>query len=348
MNEKTEQPTPKKLRDARKKGQVAKSKEVSSAATLVVVFGLMIALMAGIVQSLQTMILAPTRVYDLQFEQAASAVLDEVLQTPLYILAPFIGGVAVIGILANAGQFGLLFSPSSIQPKLSNVDPAAALKKMVSKKNLFEFLKSALKIAFLSLLLFILIRSSIHDLVKLPSCTIVCVPAVLEQLLIRVIQYTVAAFVIVAAADFAYQKWSFTEEMKMTKDEVKREYKESEGDPHIKGKRKQFAQELVQADSDERVRKSSVVVTNPTHIAVALDYRPGATPLPIVRLIGEGFRAKRMVDVAKQNDIPVMQNVPVARGLREDANVDQYIPSDMIEAVAEILRFVEELKEGPR
>ena len=348
MSDKTEQPTPKKLRDARKKGQVAKSKEVVSAALLVVIFGLMIAFMGAVLTELGDMILAPATVYDLEFEQAASALLDEVLWTMFLVLVPFIAATALVGILGNVAQVGLLFSSTSVQPKLSNLNPGAAVKKIFSKNNLVEFLKSVVKIGFLSLLLFLVVRNAIGELVQLPACTVDCVPAILGVLLIRVMQYTIAAFVLVAAADYAWQKYSFIQQHKMTKDEVKREYKESEGDPHVKGARRQFAAELVQQQSDERVKRSSVVVTNPTHIAVALEYTRGKTPLPLVRQTGEGIRARRMVQIAKRHAVPVMQNVPVARGIFENGNIDQYIPSDMVQAVAEVMRFVQELNREPR
>ena len=134
-------------------------------------------------------------------------------------------------------------------------------------------------------------------------------------------------------------------EQKMTKDEVKREYKESEGDPHIKGKRKQLAQELAMADTEEKVKNASVVVTNPTHIAVALNYRENETPLPIVTAMGENLRARHIVNIAKKAGIPIMQNVPLARGLFETAQLNQYIPSEMIEPVVEVLIWLRELNQ---
>lgn len=151
---------------------------------------------------------------------------------------------------------------------------------------------------------------------------------------------TVAAFVVIAAADFVFQKWKFTKDQKMSKEEVKKEYKESEGDPHIKGKRKQFAQELVQSNQEAAVRKSKVVVTNPIHLAIALDYRKGETPLPIIRAMGQNLQAKRIVQIAEEEGIPVMQNVPLAHGLFEDGKVNQYIPVDLMQEVAEVLRYV--------
>lgn len=346
MSEKTEQPTPKKLRDVRKKGQVAKSKEVASAALITTAFMLLFALMPTFVEELSGMILFPSRFYETEFELAANVVSDHVIRTALLIFGPIVAAVALVGIISNIAQFGVLMSAEAIKPKLSNLNPGAAVKRVFGKKNLVEFLKSAIKIAFLSILLLIVIRNSLADLVKLPHCGLECLPVILGKLLWQVVIYTVAAFVIIAGADFAYQKWQFLSENKMTKDEVKREYKESEGDPHIKGKRRQFAQELTQASSDEKVRKSTVVVTNPTHIAVALDYRENETPLPVVAAMGQDLRARRIIQVAQQAGVPIMQNVPLARGLYETATVNQYIPSDLIEPVVEVLKWVRDLESG--
>ncbi len=131
----------------------------------------------------------------------------------------------------------------------------------------------------------------------------------------------------------------------MTKDEVKNEYKEMEGDPAIKGKRKQLHQELLSESVVNSVKKASVVVTNPTRIAIALEYREGETPLPIVRAKGENLLAKRIIEIAKQEGIPIMENVPLARALHEQVRIDEYIPSDLIDAVAEVLRWVAKLEQ---
>jgi len=345
MSDKTEPPTHKKLQDARKKGQVAKSKEVSSAALIAASFGVLFAFMPHFVGEIQRMILVPSRFYDAEFELAANAVLSEVLLTSLLVIAPILAIVVVVAIVSNMAQVGMLFTSEPLKPKLSNLNPGHGIKKMFGMKNLVEFLKSAFKIAFLALLLFIVIRAGLQDLVKVPHCGVTCIPTVLGSLLFQVMIYTVAAFVIIAAADFVYQKAHFMKEQRMSKEEVKKEYKEMEGDPHIKGKRKQFHQELLQSDTDQAVRSSKVVVTNPTHIAVALDYREGETPLPLITAMGKGLQAKRIVKIAQEAGIPIMQNVPVARGLVENGRLNQYIPADMIEAVAEVLIWVRELEE---
>jgi type III secretion protein U len=277
---------------------------------------------------------------------AADSVIRGMLNFSLVILTPVIAAAVAAAVIGNVAQTGFMMSQESLKPKLDNLNPGAAIKKIFGMKNLIEFLKSAIKIAFLSLLLFLIIRNSLNDLVKIPSCGLTCIMPVLGRLLMQVFIYTIAAFSIVAAADFAFQKWEFNKQQKMSKDEVKQEYKESEGDPHIKGHRKAMHKELMQSKTEDRTRGSKVVVTNPTHIAVALDYREGETPLPIIAAMGEGGYARRIVKIAKEAGIPVMQNVPVARGLFEHGKVEQYIPSGMIEAVAEVLRYVQDLESG--
>ena len=346
MSEKTEDPTPKKLRDARKKGQVAKSKEIPSALLIVVIMVMLFPMMPGIVKKLHDMILLPTKFYGSEFSFSANAIVSDVLATALQILAPIIGTAVLVGMIGHIAQAGVLFTSQTIQPKLNNVNPASAVKRIFGMKNLVEFLKSAFKIGFLTLLLFLVIRDALDELVKIPHCGISCIPRLLGHLMWRITVYAAAAFLLVAAADYFYQRWQFMKEQRMTKDEVKREYKESEGDPHIKGKRKQLAQELAMADTEERVKKASVVVTNPTHIAVALDYRENVTPLPIVTAMGENIRARHIVNIANRAGIPIMQNVPLARGLYETAQLNQYIPAEMIEPVVEVLLWLRELKAG--
>ena len=204
-------------------------------------------------------------------------------------------------------------------------------------------LKSLIKIALLSVVLYHTIRSHLGDLVKLPYCGVGCVLPLLGVLMQDLAVAAGFAFLIIAGADFAFQRFQFTQQMKMTKDEVKREYKEMEGDPMIKSKRRQLHQELLAQNMENNVKRATVVVTNPTHIAVALEYREGETPLPVVLAKGERLMAARIVEIARREGIPIMENVPLAHALYADAQVDQYIPSDLIGAVAEVLRWVAQL-----
>lgn len=344
MSEKTEQPTPKKLRDARNKGQVAKSKEIPSAVIIIYTFMLVWIMYDYIIERFTEMITVPTLYYDRPFKEGLDATIHAVLDVFVTISIPFVFGAAFVGVMANFFQVGFLFSMESVKPDLKKMNPVEGVKKIFSMNNLIELIKSILKIAFLSVLLYIVIRDAVDPLFKIPYLGINGVRMMLGALLKQVFIYTAAAFVIVAAIDFFLQKHQHIKKLKMTKDEVKREYKESEGDPIIKGKRKQLHQELVNSDTVQKTKKASVLVTNPTHIAIALYYEEEKTKLPMVLAKGTDHVAKRMIQIAQEEGIPIMQNVPLARSLYKDALENHYIPTDLLEPVAEVLRWVHELE----
>lgn len=347
--EKTEQPTPKKLRDARKKGQVSSSKDVVSAALVVLMFALLWGASGFYADKLQELILLPTLYIgsDMPFYLALEQTFDGLIVLFLQMIAPPLVLAVVVGIAAHLGQFGFLLAFESLKPDLNKLNPGKGIKKIFSIKNLVELLKSILKIALLSILFYQVISNNLANLLKLPGCGLSCVSPLLGALMLDLMIYAGFGFILIAAADFAFQRFQFTKEMRMSKQEVKQEYKEMEGDPRIKGKRRQLHQELMMQNTASAVKRSTVVVTNPTHIAIALEYREGETPLPIVRAKGENLMAQRIIEIARAEGIPVMENVPLARALHEQSQVDQYIPSDLIEAVAEVLRWVAQL-EPPR
>jgi type III secretion protein U len=344
MAEKTEQPSPKKLRDARKKGQVASSKEVVSSALILAIFAFFWAMSDFYYFKFEQMLLLPTQFIAGDFHYGLQQVFNGLGLIMLQMLAPILALVIVVVIVAHVAQFGILFALSSLKPDLKKLNPMAGLKKIFSIKNLIEFLKSLIKIVFLAVMIYLVISNSLADLLKIPYCGLDCIPLILGTLLKHLAINAAFAFIIIAAADFTFQKFQHIKQLKMTKDEVKREYKEMEGDPLIKGKRKQLHQEMLNQNMVNSVKKSTVVVTNPTHIAIALEYREGQTPLPIVRAKGENLLAKRIIEIAKQEGIPIMENVPLARALHEQSAVDQYIPRDLIEAVAEVLRWVMQME----
>jgi flagellar biosynthetic protein FlhB len=346
--EKTEDPTPKRLNDARKKGQVAQSKEVTSTAIAICLFAVLAIAMGTFLRRLQEMILFPASVYQMDFPDALNAVFGVVFSTSLAILAPVISVAFIVALMAGYFQVGVLFAFEPIKPDLKKINPGAGVKKIFSGKNLIELLKSVFKIGFLGILLFFVIRDSIDPLMHAPPCGLPCIGIVTGELLAKVLIMCAAAFIIVAAFDFFYQRYAYKKSLKMTKDEVKREYKEMEGNPEIKSQRRQLHQEMLQENMMQNVRQSTVVVTNPTHIAVALRYDEEKTPLPMVVAKGENLLAKRIIEIAQEEGIPVMQNVPLARALNAEVPVDRYIPADLIEPVVQVLQVVRELKEKER
>ncbi|MDR1595612.1 MAG: type III secretion system export apparatus subunit SctU [Puniceicoccales bacterium] len=345
--EKTEMPTPKRLRDARKKGQVSKSTDVNSTAILIGIFSYIGAGWGRHMEILSDMVALPVAYMAEDFKMSYPNVLVGVFLHILKIVLPAIGICMLMAIVANCAQIGFLLTFEPIKPDIKKINPAEKLKQIFSKKNLFEFLKSSLKITFLGILIYKVIKNVIRDLLLLPFCGLHGIIDILGPIMRRFAYNVIFAYVVVACIDFVFQKRNFMSKMKMSKDEIKREYKESEGDPHIKGKRKQLHREMVEQDAPRKTKQASALVTNPEHIAVAIyyDFKNQGTSLPIILASGQGAIAEEMIRVARENGIPIMRNVPLAHALLDVGEVMTFIPTELIEPVAEVLRWVYEMKE---
>lgn len=343
MAEKTEPPTPKKLRDARKKGQVAQSKEVVSATLICSVFIYLWVMSDYYVSEVTQLIILPTTLAHLPFDQALKLVLDGMLWGMVKLVGPFILMVFALGILANVAQVGVLFTGTPIKPEFKKINPVEGAKKIISKKSLFELLKSIIKISVLATLIYLLLVDSLSDFTKVPLCGLQCLPSLIANIFKWLFIYSGIAFLTLAIIDFTWQKSQHIKQLKMSKDEVIREHKEMEGDPQIKGKRKQLHQELLNSDIKPKVKQSTAVVVNPTHVAVGIYYEQGKVDLPVITIMGTDEVAKRIKAIARDENIPMMENVPLARALLASSEVGAYIPSDLIEPVAEVLKWVKSI-----
>ena len=350
-SEKTEQPTPKKERDARSKGQVARSQEV---VTTVSLFGVLIVIyvMGGSIWAqLVSLMDTVAGLAANKDESSLSAGLMSAWSISVSIMMPILAATLVFGIAANAIQVGALFSFEAITPKLEKISIAKGFKRIFSVKQLIEMLKSIFKIIFLTFLLYFVVRNAIGPYITSVGCGVLCLSTVTSAVLLQLLLYSALAFVIVAGLDFMYQKHSHTKSLMMTKDEVKREYKESEGDPIVKGQRRALAQELVMSDNVKQVQSSSAVVVNPTHLAIAIRYDPDTAPLPVVVAKGRMLQAMEIRIAAEQAGVPIFRNVPLARQLFADTAPGDYVPDDLFDIVAEILAWVqrheEHLHHGP-
>lgn len=338
--EKTEPPSPKRVRDARAKGQVPRSQEVVTSISLFGTIAVIYALGSMIWANLVVLI---DQVAALAAQRTETRLNEGLLLTydvMSSVLLPILGVVVFLAVAANMIQFGVLFSFQSVQPKLEKISLVAGAKRIFSKKQLVELLKSIVKIVFLSFLLFFLIRDAIGPYVSAVTCGAECLGTVTESMLVRLMLISALAFAIVAGLDFMIQRHFHTKSLMMSKQEVKREYKESEGDPTVKGQRRAFAQELVMGDVRKQVRHSSAVVVNPTHLAVAIRYRKGDTPLPMVTAKGRGLQAVDMRTEAERAGVPIFHNVSLARYLFAETEPDQYVPDEVFDVVAEILSWV--------
>jgi type III secretion protein U len=253
------------------------------------------------------------------------------------LLGPFILLVIVIAIFGEMIQTGVLFAVKALIPKGDRLHPATNVKNIFSMKNFVEFIKSVLKVFFLGAIIAKVIRDSIDMLILLPSKGLLSAGVAIADMLKTLIIYAFLTFGTIALADLVFQRYNHRKQLMMSMDEIKQEYKQLEGDPHMKGHRKQVAKEIAMGEMSLKTRKSSVVVTNPTHLAVALYYEQDVTPLPVVMAKGRDQTAYQMIGIARQFGIPVMQNIWLARELTDSAQVDQYIPSQLIEPIAELL-----------
>jgi type III secretion protein U len=345
--DKSEKPTQKKLRDARKKGQVPFSKEVVSTVLILSFFAVLIARMPAMFDQMRVLVLLPEPLLDADFGQASDQLIHALTRMGAQMLMPFLLVSVIATIAACVLQFGFVLSLESVKPSLKKLSPGEYVKKVFSLQSVIEFVKSNVKIIVLTLLIYLVIRGALRALVLAPTCGLGCMQQVLGDVLVNLLVWTAGPFIVVAAADFGFQRWNFTKKNMMSKDEVKREYKEAEGNPEIKGMRRQLHQQMLAEGSINRARSATVLVTNPTHVAIAVFYDKEKTPLPVITAMGTDAIARRMVAAATEAGVPVMQNVPLARALLETGALDQYIPSDLIEPFAEILRALQALAAEP-
>ena len=349
--EKNEPPSPKKLRDARAKGQVAKSQEVVTTVSLAAVMATIWFTWTSTLSTLTELIGQIADIATKDFHLNVANALVIVFHQTVKILLPILGVVILAGIAANYFQIGSIFAFDSLMPKLEKVGPGAGLKRIFSTKQVVEILKSLVKIIFLSTLLYLVIRSAIGPFIVSLSCGLFCQTAITVLMLQQLLLYSALAFVIVAALDFMFQRYSYTKSLMMTKEEKKREHKESEGDPHIKGHRRRLARELVASDSGQKARNATAVVVNPTHVAVVLNYETEKLKLPIVTAKGLGHHAHYIRTEAERAGVPVFRNVPLARALYATTGVDEIVPDELFDAVAEVLVWVQKnrhlLYKGP-
>lgn len=346
MAEKTEKATPKKLRDARKKGQVAKSQDLPSAFTFIVSIWVVLALSRYMYDYLGGFLVNT-------FREVSSANLEHLIVQFFYqaVIVIFIASipimlfVTVVGVIINFLTVGPVFSTEVFKFDIKKFDPVQNLKAKFKLKTLVELLKSVIKISIACYIIYDVMYSSLPVLIKAVSMPISGALLIFNAFLMEVVIKVGLFFIIVAIADFIYQKHNFANEMKMEKFEVKQEYKNTEGDPQIKSKRRQVAQEIAyQEGPATTLKKAQAVVTNPTHLAIAIGYNRELDVAPYVLAMGEGPLAERMIKLAEKYNIPVVRNIPLAHQLFEEGAIYEYVPEGTYEAIAGIMRWLASLQ----
>ena len=340
--EKTEDPTPKRKEEAREEGQVAKSQELGSAFVLMGSFVVLYIMFNKIIHGLKfrmVELLTMDQIPELDAAKSFQVIMESFYHIA-EIVAPVMIASAVIGGLINFIQVGPLFTIKTIQPKLSNINPVSGAKNIFSMKSLMELLKSLAKLTIIVFLCYQPLHSSWHEIVNLTERGLDPALLYLGNLIFKIAVRIAIFMVFVGIADFFYQLWDHKKNLKMSKYEVKQERKEQEGDPQLQQKRKEKQREVSMNRMMSEMQEADVVVTNPTHIAVALKYDLDEMEAPVVIAKGEGYIAKKIKERARELEIEIVENKPLARSLNKMAEIGEEIPVDLYQAVAEVLAFV--------
>lgn len=349
--EKTEKATPKKLEEARKEGQVARSTDVVTAFMLLGLFvGLKICvgyIGNGFLQQFHKV-----------YSSISTVTADEVTKNTMLewirseigeitlIAAPLMIVAVVVAVVFNLAQVKWKPTAKPLKPKPGKINPLKGMKKLFSKDKIMELLKSVAKVGVLSYVVYDTLKDEYGLLFQFYRYEIGEAILTIGNLVINIGIKIAACFLAIAAVDYFYQKRKFAEDMKMTKQEIKDEFKNSEGDPQIKGKIRAKMREASQRRMMDSVPDADVVITNPTHLAVALKYDREASQAPIVVAKGADYVAQKIKDIARDNNVEIVENKPVARMLYYNVDLDQEIPPELYQAVAEILAYVYGLKQG--
>ncbi|MDO8644868.1 MAG: type III secretion system export apparatus subunit SctU [bacterium] len=344
--EKTEEPTPKRLRDARKKGQVWQSRDLTTILVLIASFISLAVTLPYISNSLQTLmknffevVSRPEISFELMFEMIQSCFF-----VLIKISAPVALTAVIVALIASFLQVGPVFSMETLKPKLEKLNVIEGIKNMFKTKTFVELVKNIIKITFIFIIAITVVKGLLGDFLQMavvePEHSAQFAGTIIVRFLVRVF----ALFLLVAILDVFFQRKDYLKNLRMSKEEVKREYKEDEGDPLIKSHRKQLHREMAMTDARQGVKTADVVVTNPTHLAIALKYDTKEMVAPQIVAKGQRIFAEYIRELAVEFNVPTVQNIPLAWSLIE-LEIGDEVPEDLYQAVAEILTFVYQMKE---
>ena len=344
--EKTEQPTPKRRSDARKEGRVFQSRDV---ATVVVLAGVFFAAKAFI-----PYIYTQIRSYMVWLIEGALLHTDSLLGSPLAWVTlstflkcalPLLGAALLCGIVAHGAQTRFNVSFQSLRPKLSKLDPISGIKRMFSLKNVVELVKNLIKIVLLLVLLWNVLNSDLTPVARMIDMNPASAAAYTMQMVYNLVVKVCMAFAAISFLDFLYQRWEYEKELRMTKQEVKDEYKQTEGNPEIKGRIRRIQRQMAMSRMMQKVPEADVIIRNPTHVAVALKYDPDRHGAPVVVAKGLDDVALRIVKVGEEHGVYVTENKPLARALYGACKLDEEIPQEYYGAVAQVLVYLYKLRQ---
>jgi flagellar biosynthetic protein FlhB len=345
--ERTERATSKRRAEARKRGQVALSREIPSSFILLTVLGVFYFAGAYLLDRLTRLVagifgrLDGIRVHTIS---DAGALAFDLIQSFLILLAPVCLPLLTAGLIGNICQIGFEFHLEPLAPKLSKLNPVAGLKRLLSLRGLVELAKSVLKIVFVGFIAWSVVSGYLTELPTLVHRDLGGIWDFTHRAAFKIIFYVSLALIVLAVLDYAYQRWQHEQSLKMTKQEVRDERKQTEGDPHVKARIRALQRQVAYQRMMDEVPKSDVVITNPTRLAVALRFDPAEMAAPRVVAKGADHMAERIRDIAREHNVPLVENKPLAQALYKMADLGDYIPVDLYRAVAEVLAYVYRLK----
>ena len=343
--EKTEKPTAKKRGKAREKGQVALSREVASVLVLAAsfaIFALGGSWMFSKLMGVTTYLLKNTATLSWNIENLTLfswQVFGQIIQ----LMAPLFLIIMIVGIVANVGQIGFLFTFEPLKPNFSKFNLIAGFKRFFGLRSLVELAKSVLKISIVGWVAYVAVRKEMDSIPTLIQADVPQILAYTGKVALKIILTTCIVLAFLAALDLLYQRWQQEKDLRMTKQEVKDEHKQTEGDPAVKARIRSAQRDMVRRRMMEAVPKATVVITNPTHLAIALKFESDFQA-PVVVAKGAGFIAEKIRTLAKKNDVPVVEQKALAQALFKSAEIGQFIPFELYRAVAEVLAYVYRLK----
>lgn len=345
--DKTEEATPRRKQEARKKGQTPRSNELNTVVVLLALFVIMNFLGSWFYGELITYMehyLSPDELNTDLSESNLGNLLFRHCMTFLRLFLPLGLGALVIGIVINFVQVGPMFSTEPLRPKFSKLNPVAGMQRLFSAHSFVELAKSIIKLVIVIYFAYSTIRENVFMFLDMmrqtPFDVAIALWRIIYQVAIKICLFLLA----LALFDYLYQRWEFRKSLRMTKREVKDEFKQTEGNPQIKNKIRQRQREIAMRRMMQDVPKADVVITNPTHLAIALQYDPSKMAAPVVVAKGEGFIAQKIKEIATANDVVLVENKPLAQAIYKTVDIGEAIPANLFQAVAEILAYVYRLK----
>ncbi|HLA27729.1 MAG TPA: flagellar biosynthesis protein FlhB [Syntrophales bacterium] len=346
--EKTEQSTPKRRDEAREKGQVARSREVSSAAMLLACLiyfyfnatGMLEKLMAMMASSFKSSGQTAINMDNVQF------LLTGLLFKVFFLLLPLLLVVSVAAILSNIIQVGVIFSPAAMRPELDKISPIKGFQKLFSLRSLVELIKNSIKMFIVGFIAYLVIKKEIGGFLPLAEQGAGAIVIYMGKISFKILLNTCWVLILLAILDYLYQRWEYEKGLRMSRQEIKDEFKNSEGDPAIRARIKNLQRAMARKRMMAAVPKADVVITNPTHLAVALRYEQEKTIAPCVVAKGAGLIAEKIREVAKSANVPIVENKPLAQVLCKMVKVNDLIPETLYRAVAEVLAYVYNLRKN--